>query len=79
MKYFTFSPLEHTVESAFAIALSELIDGAVVSIQAGRYPVSVYPMNPGSGPPRAFPGTYLVRVEPDLTLRVVDKNMDVEE
>lgn len=68
MRYFMFSPLSLTERQAFQLAQPDLLDNHIVHVTAhGNH---VIPPTPGTRP-QALRGTYLVRVEQDNSLRVV--------
>ncbi len=73
MRYFTYSPLDMNVYDALERALPYLDPRLIVQVTSEG--VNLIDVLPGSRP-RAFPNTYLVRVEQDNFPRVVDSNLE---
>ncbi len=72
MRYFMYSPLDMSEQDAFNRAYPELRDNHIVHVTAQGYSV----VSPKNGQrPSAAPNTYLVRVEQDDSLRVVEKRL----
>jgi hypothetical protein len=70
MRYFMYSPLDMSEEEAFAQAYADLLDNHIVHVTSLGNEI----IPPVSGQrPAAAPETYLVRVEQDDSLRVVQK------
>jgi hypothetical protein len=73
MRYFMYSPLDFSVEQAFAKAQDHLMDNHIVHVT----PYSHRIVPPQSGQrPQAAPNTYLVRVEQDNSFYVVQKRIE---
>lgn len=73
MRYFMYSPLDMHESEAFALAYDHLQSNHIVTIDYYG-DLQVTPIGLGQRP-AALPNTYLVRVEPDDTTRVVHKNL----
>lgn len=74
MRYFMYSPLDMSEQEAFSLAKHELQYNRIVYIRR-THPSAFLSILPGERP-QAYPNTYLVRVEPDDSLRIVDRNLD---
>lgn len=72
--FFMFSPLDMSEVEAYAIAQSHLDHRHLVRVLSTG-DIKIIPATPGSRP-QAMPGTYLVRVEQDGSLRVVQKALE---
>lgn len=70
MRYFTFNPLVHSKDEAFELAEPHLENDFIVHV-ANKITSSHV-----RGRPEASVNTYLVRVEPDNSLRVVGENFE---
>jgi hypothetical protein len=75
MQFFMFSPLEMSEAEAYCLASPHLDHRHTVVVRSAG--VSILPPKPGQRV-QALPGTYLVRVEQDGLLRVVQKALDNE-
>jgi hypothetical protein len=73
MEYFMYSPLDMTAEEAFQDAVQWLSERDVVVVRSGH--IEILPLTPNARL-QALPGMYLVRVEPDGSLRTVHQNLD---
>lgn len=72
MQYFMYSPLEMSERDAFYKARPYLEDNHIVHVTSRE----IKTIPPVSGQrPAAAPNTYLVRVEQDGSLRVVQKSL----
>jgi hypothetical protein len=71
MRYFMYSPLDMHESEAFAFAYKHLRDEHVVQVDYYGN-IKIHPPVVGQRP-AALPNTYLVRVEPDDSTRVVQK------
>lgn len=72
MRFFTYSPLDMSEQEAFDKAKPGLQNGYIVHV--GRLASYQSAIKPGQVP-KADRNTYLVRVEPDDSLRVVDNRI----
>ena len=73
MRYFMFSPLDMSEAEAYEAARQFLLDNHIVHVTS--HGVRIVP--PVSGKrPAAAPNTYLVRVEQDGSLRVVQRALN---
>jgi hypothetical protein len=72
MRFFTYSPLDMTETEAYKLALPHLDPSVIVHVT--RYSCTVEKAKAGARP-QALPNTYLVRVEQDQSLRVVQKDL----
>lgn len=70
MRYFMYSPLDMSAEEAFEFAYPHLEDNHIVHVTERE--ILIIPPESGQRP-KAAPNTYLVRVEIDDSLRVVEK------
>lgn len=70
MRYFMYSPLDYSEHIAFDMAYDHLQEGCIVHVTSEL--IDVIPV-PAGQRPQAAPNTYLVRVEQDDSLRVVQK------
>jgi hypothetical protein len=68
MRYFMYSPLELTEREAFELSKPHLRSETIVRVMPSGY--WLYSIEPGVRPTADF-DTFLVRVEPDDSLRVV--------
>jgi hypothetical protein len=73
VKYFTYSPLDMDAQEAFSRAQPSLDPAHIVDVtHYGNYIRRV----PSGTRPKALPDTYLVRVEQDGSLRIVQKSLN---
>lgn len=70
MRYFMYSPLDMSEQEAFNRAKPYLTDDHIVEVRGRHH--WMYTIEKGERP-KASIDTYLVRVEPDDSLRVVDR------
>ncbi len=70
-RYFAYSPVDMTIEEALENAYQYLEPDQIVHVQSDG-DVEIHWLTYGDRP-RALPDTYLVRVEQDDSLRVVDR------
>lgn len=74
MRFFIYSPVEMSEHDAFALIKEHLQDDMVIQVRRNKDPRVVF-LTPGQRP-RAFPNTFLVRVEPDDSLRIIEQRLD---
>jgi hypothetical protein len=74
MRYFVYSPIDMSEHEAYLLAKTQLEDNSVIEVRPNHSLRTVLLM-PGQRP-RAFKNTYLVRVEPDDSLRIIEKRLD---
>ena len=72
MKYFTYCPLDMKEEDAFERVKPHLKENCIVDVRLTT--LMFFSLRTGARP-KAFPDTYLVRVEPDGSTRIVDRNI----
>lgn len=72
MRYFSYCPMDMEQDEALKRAKPHLMDHAVVDVRLTGY--AVLPFKPGARL-RAMQDRYLVRVEPDGSTRLVDRNI----
>lgn len=71
MRYFLYSPLNLSETEAFEAAKKFLDEKYIVHVKSA-FSIGFIDLPPGTRP-EALPDTYLVRVEPDNSLRVVQR------
>ena len=73
MRFFTYSPIDFNDYTAYERAEHYLDERVIVHVTNNGCTVS--PVVPGERP-RALPDTYIVRVEQDSSLRIVEKRFN---